>query len=898
MARAASSLDGSLPHPRTELIGREAERRHAAALLLDDVVPLLTLTGPGGSGKTRLALAIARDVEAQFADGAIWVDLAPLTDPWLLPDTLARALGIVPVAGLPVAEQVVRALGPRQTLVLLDNCEHLLHAVSDSVATVLAACPAVQVLATSRAPLHHRGERELPVEPFPLPSPDAQPDALSGNDAVRLFVERAHAVDPGFALTHANAPTVAEVCRRLDGLPLAIELAAARSKVLSPEALLALMSDRMRLLSGGPWDLPARQQTIRDTIAWSYAILSPNQQDLFRRLSVFAGGWRLDATAAVVGGRAATAGDVLDDLGALLDHSLVRRTGIGGDVRFSMLETIREFGLAELGRAGDDDDARGRHAAWCRALVEALDLHHTMQRDSARMARLLPEQDNLRLALGWFARQGDSLSLSIMSAAMSIFWPSFGQFAEARKWLREAIAHGAGVPPELLARVWHEAGWLAMCQGELGVARPLLDEGLKLARLAGDPYLLAEAILASGIQAFWEGDLEQAAALMEEGKRSFQRLGPGFTAAPAKAGAAVNFLGNIALVAGDVPLAIRRGDEAVGIARALGATADLGYALCGLAYAKLLDGEAPAATACILEAAAVTWTTGDDAFLARLLWAMAAVAAADAKPAIAARLIGAADAVDARTGGAMWPADRVVAGLCVERLDNALDPAAMSALRREGASLSAAQSVAAVRLVAATILGVEPADAIWAATNAPDPGSVGEDLLRMPPIGRVGDGIGTNRHSLTRREREVFELMRDRLTDREIGDRLFISPRTVEVHVANVVAKLGVANRRDAAAVAARLEFGIEHSAASIPGRHGGVEIGELTVRERDVLRHLVDGLTDREIAEHLRISRRTVSKHVEGILAKLGVRSRGAAVAEATRRGWTPAPTVIRREG
>jgi non-specific serine/threonine protein kinase len=903
---AAMPNDAPLPIPRTRLIGRETERATARALLLDEAVPLLTLTGPGGSGKTRLALAIARDVAEHFADGVTWVDLAPLADPALVPATVARALGLLPVPGLPIDEQLIRELRPRQTLLLLDNCEHLVDVVSDLAADLLHACPAVQVLATSRAPLRHRGERELPVEPFPLPALDDPPDILSTNEAVRLFVERTQAVAPRFALSEANALTVAAICRQLEGLPLAIELAAARMKLLSPEALLAQMSDRLRLLRGGPRDLPARQRTIRDTIAWSYALLQPEQRALFRRIAVFVGGWTLDAAEAVggwrseIGGtadrltsdfRLPTADSVLDGIGALVDHSLVRRVDGPGEPRFTMLETIREFGLAELAAADEEDEVRARHAVWCRTMVEALDLHHTMQSDVARTSRLVPEQDNVRQALAWFAGRGDARSLNVMSAAMSIFWPSLGQFAEARTWLHEAMARGADVPVLTRARLWNEAGWLAMCQGELDVALPLREQGLALSRVAGDPFLLAEAILGTGTLAFWQGDLERAAALMEEGQLAFQAISAEFAAAPVKAGAAVNFLGNIALVAGDLPTAIQRGEEAVGIARSLHATADLGYALGGLGYARLLHGAVPEAAACFLEAAAVAWMIHDDPFLARLLWAMAAVAATQHRSEIAGRLIGAADALDARTGSAMWPADRVLAAWCLERLEDVMTLDAFAASRRAGASLAPARALAIARLVAATAMGEERAAAVWQASGAPDLGVGDEDLLGGAPVDTTAADPGAGLGQLTPREREVLDLMSRRLSDAEIADRLFISPRTVEVHVASVLDKLGVNNRRAAAAAAARLAGAEPLPPAvlhAIPlGRSSAADIrGTLTRRELDVLRQLFAGHSDREIADTLFISRRTVSKHVEAILAKLSVRSRGGAVAEARRRG------------
>jgi non-specific serine/threonine protein kinase len=888
--RAQTPAAAALPTPRTRLIGREAERATARALLIDDAVPLLTLTGPGGSGKTRLALAIAHDVSDRFADGVTWADLGPLAEPSLVAATVAQAIGIVPMAGLPLEEQLLRELRPRQTLLLLDNCEHLLDAVTHVAASVLLVCPAVQILATSRAPLRCRGEQELPVEPLPLPAADARADELTANEAVRLFAERAHAVDPGFDLNEANAKTAAAICRCLDGLPLAIEPAAARVKVLSLEALLALMDDRLRLLRDGPRDLPARQQTLRDTIAWSYALLESGQQALFRRLSVFVGGWQVDAATAVAGADRSSVHDVLDEIGALVDHSLVRRVEGGGDRRFTMLETIREFGLAELAATGEEDDVRRRHAAWCRELVEALGIHRTMQRDAARMGSLVPEQDNVRQALAWFSAHGDDQSLNTMSAAMSIFWPSLGQFAEARKWLDEAIARDTEVALSIRARVLHEAGWLAMCQGDLDVARPLHDQGLTLAREAGEPYLLAEIILSGGTLAFWQGDLERATTLLEEGQRAFQALAPEYAAASVKAGAAAIILGNIAFVSGDLPLSTTRSEEAVAIARAFDATAELGYALGGLGYARLFDGAVPEAARCFLEATALAWTTRDDGFLARLLWAMAAVATTIAKPDIAARLIGAADALDARTGGALWPADQVIVRWCLSRLASTHDDAALAELRRAGATLGIEQAVAAGRAVAALVLGADHTGAIWRATGAPDlGGDVGEPTLAWPDASHDCNSASTD-EVLTQREHEVLDLLCARLTDREIAERLVISTRAVEIHVANVLAKLGVASRRDAAAVAARgFNDGFGQAAISVSPfrRAGDGALGQrLTPREMDVLHELIAGRSDREIAETLFISRRTVSKHVEGILAKLEVRSRGAAVAQARRLG------------
>ena len=313
------------PSPAPASLAGKASRPRRRPFLLDEAVPLLTLTGPGGVGKTRLALAIAGDVAAHFADGVVWVDLAPLADPALVPAAVAAALGLRPAADTPIGDVLIHALHPRQTLLLLDNCEHLVAATADLVGSLLARCPALQVLATSRAPLHLHAEQLLPVDPLPLPEDGAALAVVAQNEAVQLFAERTRAVRPAFALTEANAATVAALCRQLDGLPLAIELAAARSTVLSPEALLAQMSDRLQLLTHGARDLPARQQTIAATIAWSYDLLDAGAQALFRRLAVFAGGFTLEAVEAVAASMEDAPRHSATTLEALVAQGLVRR---------------------------------------------------------------------------------------------------------------------------------------------------------------------------------------------------------------------------------------------------------------------------------------------------------------------------------------------------------------------------------------------------------------------------------------------------------------------------------------------------------------------------------------------------------------------------------------------
>ncbi|MDP9356600.1 MAG: helix-turn-helix domain-containing protein, partial [Chloroflexota bacterium] len=428
-----------LPTTLTSFVGRGREVEQVIALLRRADVRLVTLTGPGGVGKTRLALRAAAELLDHVPDGAWFVDLTPLADPALVPAAIAVVLGVREAGGQPLVETLAVALRDKQLLLVLDNCEHLLDA-APVVAELLRACPGLTVLATSRAPLRLRGEREVAVPPLGLPATARPaPEEIARSEAVRLFVERARAHEADFALTEANAPAVAGIVRVLDGLPLAIELAASRIKLFPPTALLRRLERRLTLLTGGARDLPARQRTLRDAIAWSHDLLTEEERLLFRRLAVFAGGATCEAAEAV----ADPAGElgVVNGLAVLVDQSLLRKEDDpDGEPRYRMLETVREYALERLDASGEEAAVRDRHAAWCLALAEAAGAVLWTTYDPGVVARLEAEHPNLRAALTWFAQASDGEALLRIGATLGRFWYVAGHAREGRGWLERALA--------------------------------------------------------------------------------------------------------------------------------------------------------------------------------------------------------------------------------------------------------------------------------------------------------------------------------------------------------------------------------------------------------------------------------------------------------------------------
>jgi predicted ATPase len=564
------SLDAhphNLPLQPTPLVGREREVAAVCALLRREHVRLVTLTGVGGVGKTRLALQVAAELVDDFPDGTRFVGMSRLVDPTLVVPTIAQTLGLREAGGQPIYLTLGDSLHDKQVLLVLDNCEQVVAAATE-VAGLLATCAGLKVLATSRVVLHLRGEKQVRVGPLPLPDPGhlPPPEHLVQYPAVALFVQRAHDTDAAFALTNATALAIAAICARLDGLPLAIELAAVKVGVLPPPALLARLERQLPLLVGGARDVEARQQTMRATLAWSEGLLSPAEQRLFHRLAVFVGGFTLEAAEAVCAAPEAAEPlgvDVLDGLERLVDQSLVLPWTVGGadgareeegagkgakageragEARFRLLHVVREYALDRLEASGDAEALRRAHAVYSLRLAEQAKPEIRGPAQVAWLDQLEREHDNFRAALAWACsreagRVADRVEFGLqLAAALARFWRARGHFSQGRSWLEELLhATAPSVPTEVRllsekgneelratvpAAVWARAanalGWLSLWQGTHAPAAAWLEAAAIVARAAGDRRTAADALHGLGVLAFQRWDQGQAAARLEE----------------------------------------------------------------------------------------------------------------------------------------------------------------------------------------------------------------------------------------------------------------------------------------------------------------------------------------------------------------------------------------------
>jgi predicted ATPase/DNA-binding CsgD family transcriptional regulator len=797
-----------LPAALTTFLGREREIATLTALLDRPDVRLLTLLGPGGVGKTRLALAVAAAAAEHCADGAVFVSLAAVTDAALVPSAIAQSLGIRETRDRPLSETLAASLHGTNLLLVLDNLEHLLPA-TPLIADLLRACPRLKILTTSRAALRVSGEHDFPVPPLALP---ARADVLTleqvaVSPAVQLFVARAQAAGPDFALTPDNAAAVTEICRRLDGLPLAIELAAARSNVLSPPALLARLEWRLPFLTGGARDLPARMQTMRSAIAWSYDLLPPEEQTLFRRLAVFVGSFTLEAAEIIVEERKDLAVEVMDGVSALINASLLQRADVadGGEPRFLMLETIREFGLEQLVAGGEAAAVSERRGTYFLALAEPADLAPFLPEGRMLLSRLQEDLPNLRAALAWFDDSGDAERLLRLAASLGFFWSVVGSVQEGQGWLERGLAAGNAVAPVVRAHAQWALSSMLRLRGDTERARTLIEHVLAPeVRALGGPRRTAVALQGLGQALVRDGEYGPAWSAYEEALSLLKSL-PSEPWTAYAISSCFGHLGNLAVAEGDLARAEAFFADALDQQRALGYEPGASHAFASHALAGLGDvargrGEHARALALYQQGLTSARRFGDVRAMAYALGGVAGALAAAGRWESAARLFGAAEALHRRAGlhFAMETLDRQRAlGLpepwlradepfaTAQRLREALadravnplpalaDPAAAAALWAEGRSLSLD-------------------DAVAAATDAQ--GQTPEATTRLDA-----------RFGLTPREVEVLRLLAVRRTDREIAEALYISPKTAGNHVASILAKLAVANRREAAAMAAAL---------------------------------------------------------------------------------------------
>ncbi|MGB3306927.1 MAG: LuxR C-terminal-related transcriptional regulator [Thermomicrobiales bacterium] len=513
LAPVLSWRPATLPRPLTPLVGRDREQQEAVAILRESSPRLLTLTGPGGVGKTRLALHLAHELADDFVDGVVFVSLSPLRDPDLVLPTIARAFDIyeTQMTEADCEERLIAYLQPRQFLLVLDNFEQIVSAAT-RISTILSLCPDITALVTSQVPLDIEGEQQFPVLPLEVPMASAStPDAVQDTGAVALFMQRARAVAPRLTLTAANATTIATICRQLDGLPLALELAAARMNILSPEALLARLSNRLQVLTGGRRDMPDRLRTMRQAIAWSYDLLTPDEQALFRQLSVFAGGIPIDAVEALL-----ETDNALDLVSSLVDRSLVRLTTQNDESRFLMLETLRDFGHEELLRLGQDDEARAAHAAYYGSLTENAESKLTATGQEVWLERFTTELNNLRTALQWSLDSGHpDIALSLLHD-MWRFWSMRGLVSEGRTWMERAIAANAGQRTIAFGSLLSGAGHLAEDQNDLEASRTFFQQAVELANEIGDIRGKIRAIAGLGTVAHDRGEYDLASRYHHE----------------------------------------------------------------------------------------------------------------------------------------------------------------------------------------------------------------------------------------------------------------------------------------------------------------------------------------------------------------------------------------------
>ncbi|MEV5840227.1 protein kinase [Nocardia sp. NPDC052112] len=756
---------GNLPLELTSFVGRRTQVSEVKRLVAGR--RLVTLTGIGGVGKTRLALRVAHKIQWDFPGGAWLVELGELRDGALLADVVAVTFGLRNQAERPILEVLVEFLSARELLLVLDNGEHVVDAVAKLVETLLRACPQVRILVTSREALGIGGESVVPVSPLGVPSPECEPSmrSLVNYDAVTLFAERAAAAVPGFQLTENNRLGVARICARLDGLPLAIELAAARLRSMSVQQILERLDDRYTLLTRGRRNAPTRQQTLRWCIGWSYDLCTSAEQRLWARLSVFAGSFELEDVENVCGGDPAEP-ELLDSLSALVDKSILIREEVDGVVRFRLLETVQEYGKDQLEAAGEYPERCRRHRDWYKRMAIDAEAEWMSPRQLEWIARLERELPNLRKALEFSRSQADEGGLRIASA-LHPFWFLRGRLSEGRRWCALALDRSSGGPSMDRARALFAASLLAATQFDLAAAARCVAELQVLAEQLADTRSNAMLALADGLTALVSGDLVHATARLSDGAEAIESCGePGMQVSGLiQLGMSYNLQGN-------TTRALECLEKALAVTESHGDTVVRSYALEMIGLADWLQGGRDRATHLLEEAIRLSGLVADPIVAGTCSETLAWIAVEQRDARRAAVLLGAAERLSGIVGGSSMPFSDLAGHHeeCERRARDVLGTRVYEAAHREGAKLSF--------------------DAL-----------VGFALREQPHAGVTADHVSTE---LTKRERQVVDLVAEGLTNKAIAARLVISQRTAEGHVEHILTKLGFTSRAQIAAWAAQ----------------------------------------------------------------------------------------------
>ncbi|MEV6101255.1 protein kinase [Nocardia sp. NPDC051981] len=756
---------GLLPLELTSFVNRRAELAELKNLLSS--ARLVTLTGIGGIGKTRLALRAASTARREFPDGIWLVELADISDPSLLVGVIAATLGLRDDSARPLPQVVVDFLSARNSLLVLDNCEQLVAAVAESVETWLQACPHLRILTTSREPLDIAGESVLRVPPLTVPNPKQETPlrGLPRYDAVTLLADRATAVVPSFELTDDNKDTIARICARLDGLPLAIELAAARMRAMSPEQILQRLDDRFALLTRGSRTAPTRQQTLRWSIDWSYQLCTSAEQRLWARLSVFTGGFELDAAEQICGTDLAP-DSPLDVLSALVDKSILIRDESHGVVRFRMLETVQDFGRQKLRESGEDQLVRSKHRDWYQRLALEAEAGWISDRQPYWFARLDRELPNLRDALEHCLAENSEEAAEAglqTAAALYMFWIFPGLYGEARRWIDRVLNHPARQAIPDRVRALYAGCCLAAMQGDLPAATTLVEQGLALAEQDATPMTQALIAHADGAVALYRGEIARATSSLE---RAVELLNPnprGYLYL-----AALTLLGWAHELAGDTQRAIEYHRQVLSITQTCGELLFQSTALWGIGVAAWQQGERSRATELLANALRVNQRMHSPVVAAASLESLAWTACADGDVERAAVLTGAAHEVDRSAGiiSSIVPTMRQHHDECIRLMQSALGARRFESAFQHGQAMDMDAAVAYA-------LGEQPTDT----------------KLTSGPFAE-----------LTKRERQVADLVAQGFTNKQIAAKLVISQRTAQGHVEHILTKLGFTSRAQIAA--------------------------------------------------------------------------------------------------